>query len=143
MVLGNSFVNPIVSTASVRIRRWSTSRVTRAVISNPQSAIRNPQSQLPPLYIEPLLFGDPSLVGVEILPDEPKHRFYLLARRPRVQRAPQVRVQLLRGAEHRRRRYRAELPPLEIEARPPDHLPVCIDQHQVLERRVERPQVHE
>jgi len=68
-VLGNSFVNPIVSTASVRIRRCSTSRVIWAVISNPQSAIHNPQSQLPPLYIEPLLLGDPSLFGVEILLD--------------------------------------------------------------------------
>src|SRR2546422_8238980 len=132
MVLGNSFVNPIVSTASVRIRRWSTSRVTGVVMSNPQSAIRNPQSQLPPLYIEPLLVGEPSLLDVEILLDQPKHRFDLPARRARIQRAPQVRVELFRGAERRSRRHRAELTPLEIEARPPDHLAVCIHQNQVL-----------
>src|SRR2546425_10961778 len=136
MVLGNSFVNPIVSTASVRIRRWSTSRVTGAVISNPQSEIRNPQSQLPPLYIEPLLVGQPSLPGVEIFPDQLKHRLHLLARRPRVQRAAQVRVQLLGGAEYRGRRDGAELAPLEVEARPPDHLAIRIHQHQILDRRV-------
>ena len=52
-------------------------------------------------------------------------------------------MQLLGGAEHRGRRHRAELAPFEIEARPPDDLAVSVHQDEVLERRVQRAQVHE
>src|SRR5881396_390311 len=118
-VRGRSPINRIASTASLRVRCWSSSRVTGVVM-----LIRNPQSQLPPLYIEPLLIGDPSLLVVEITLDQRQHRLDFLRLRPRVQRSSQMRMQLLGGAEHRGRRHRAELAPFEIEARPPDDLAV-------------------
>src|SRR5207247_845326 len=65
-------------------------------------------------------------------------------RRSRVQRAPQMRVQLLRRRpQHRDRDDGAQLAPLQVEPRTPDHLAVRVDQHQVLERRMQGPQVHE
>src|SRR5205814_300254 len=46
-------------------------------------------------------------------------------------------------AEHRDRRHGAKLAPLEIEARSADQLAVSVHQHEVLERRMQRPEIEE
>src|SRR5258706_4371700 len=98
--------------------------VSRTHLSTPHSTLRIPHLESPCLHVVPLLAGTPSPVHVEIFFNQRQHGLHFGARCPRVQRAPQVRVQLLAGAEQRRGRYRAELAPLEIDARSPDHLAV-------------------
>src|SRR5438445_10569545 len=87
--------------------------------------------ELPLLDVLPLLPRRPALLGIEIAIDCPKNGLDLCPRRPRVQRSSQMRMQLLGGAEHRGRRYRAVLAPLEIEDWPPDDLAVSLPQAQV------------
>src|SRR5438067_4077007 len=89
-----------------------------------RSAIRNPQLQSPILYILPLLQGALPELPVQIRPHQLQHRFHFLRGGAGVERAAQVRVQLLGGAEHRDGRHGGQFPPLQVEPRAADHLAV-------------------
>src|SRR2546426_313486 len=140
---GRPSTKPTTADANARVQA---ARRTRFTNSPFYSALRIPHSalELPPLHIRPLLASAPQALRIQIRLHQRQHPLPLRRRRPRVQRAPQMRVQLLRRRpQPRDRGDGAQLAPLQVEPRAPDHLAVRVYQHQVLERRMQRPQVHE
>src|SRR5437016_13383983 len=126
---------PITSAARPRGRRSTTSTTadanalvsatkrTRVTTSPCYSTFRTPhsalclppRSQFSPPYIRPLLLRSTEVLRAHIPRHQLQHRFHFLRGRAGVERAAQVRVQLLGRAQHGDRRHGGELAPLQVE----------------------------
>src|SRR5690349_7687094 len=126
----------MIASAKARVRSFRSTCVTN---SPANSAFRIPHSALesPFFHVPPLLPRHFPPIGVQLLLHDPQHLLDFPGRRSGVDRPTQMRMQLLRRTEYGDRGDRRELAALQVEARPADHLAVCVHQNEVLERGVE------